>query len=127
MPQQKKGLLGEQAALDHLLAAGLTLVELNYRCRLGEIDLIMQEPSALGSTLVFVEVRYRNTQQFGGAAASVNPTKQKKIIRAAQHFLKTHTRLGKQPARFDVVALTGKPEDPELRWIRQAFTQLPTR
>jgi putative endonuclease len=119
--RKDKGPLGEQAALDHLLGAGLTLIERNYRCRLGEIDLIMTDPLMLPETLVFLEVRYRNTQQFGGAAASVDRTKQKKLIRTAQHFLKTHPNLRKQPARFDVIALKGKPEEPDLRWIKQAF------
>ena len=121
MQQKDKGLSGEQAALDHLLKAGLTLVERNYNCRMGEIDLIMTDRSALTKTLVFIEVRYRNTQQFGGAAASVDTGKQKKLIRTAQHFLKKHRQLNLLPARFDVIALSGNPEQPDLCWIRQAF------
>ena len=121
MHRKDKGPLGEQIALAHLLGAGLSLIERNYSCRLGEIDLIMTDQSTLTETLVFFEVRYRNTQQFGGAAASVNTIKQKKLIRTAEHFLKTHTKLRKLPARFDVIALSGKPTEPELRWIRQAF------
>lgn len=121
MQRQDKGASGEQAALDHLLKAGLTLVARNYSCRLGEIDLIMTDRSALTETLVFLEVRYRNTQQFGGAAASVDTGKQKKLIRTARHFLKTHRKFGLLPARFDVIALSGNPEHPDLYWIRQAF------
>jgi putative endonuclease len=119
--RKDKGPRGEQVALDHLLIAGLTLLERNYSCKLGEIDLIMTDRTALTETLVFIEVRYRNTQQFGGAAASVDWGKQKKVIRTAQHFLKTHRKLGLLPARFDVIALSGNPEQPDLCWIRQAF------
>ncbi|MEE4282845.1 MAG: YraN family protein [Pseudomonadales bacterium] len=121
MQRKDKGPLGEQTALDHLLGAGLTLIERNYSCKLGEVDLIMTDQSALAETLVFFEVRYRNTQQFGGAAASVDAVKQKKLIRTAHHFLKTHPKLRKLPARFDVIALSGKPAEPDLRWIKQAF------
>lgn len=123
MQRKDKGPRGEQVALDHLLQAGLTLVERNYSCRLGEIDLIMTDRTALTQTLVFLEVRYRNTQQFGGAAASVDPGKQKKLIRTAQHFLKTHRKFVLLPARFDVIALSGNLEQPDLCWIRQAFQQ----
>jgi putative endonuclease len=108
----------EDKALQHLLRHGLTLVARNYRvahgpsARAGEIDLIMREADG---TLVFVEVRSRATPGHGGAAASVSLSKQRSIIRAAQHFLMTWPRL--PPCRFDVVAL----DDEALTWLRGAF------
>jgi putative endonuclease len=105
----------EDRALAHLMASGLTLLARNYRTPGrggGEIDLVMRER---GGTLVFVEVRKRTTRDFGGAAASVNATKQRRIIFAARHYL---MRLASPPpCRFDVVVV----EDGEVQWLRAAF------
>jgi putative endonuclease len=91
---------------------GLRLVERNYRCKGGEIDLIMHTPAG---ELVFVEVRQRASRAFGGAAASVTGTKQRRLVLAAQHYL---ARLARVPAcRFDVVAIDGG----RLEWIENAF------
>lgn len=113
------GRRGEDAALGHLESAGLTLLERNYRCRGGEIDLVMQE----GSTLVLVEVRLRASGEFGGAAASVGPRKQRRIALAARHMMLARPRYRRMPARFDVVAIErdGRGGAVEIRWIRDAF------
>ena len=113
-PTQRRGFLAEQRALDYLLARGLVLLERNFRARCGEIDLVMRD----GPGLVFVEVRYRASLTWGGAAASVTPAKQQRVRRAAQTWVAA--RLGSRglPAcRFDVVALEGE----DLEWIRGAF------
>jgi len=112
------GLAAEDRALEHLRAQGLRLIARNYRCRLGEIDLVMLH----GTTLVLIEVRYRASAAFGGAAASVTASKQRRLILAAQHLLATRKELRRLRARFDVVALDGALEQPEIRWIRNAFT-----
>ncbi|HEY9099747.1 MAG TPA: YraN family protein [Thiobacillus sp.] len=113
-----KNLLGQSAekrAERFLTSHGLTLVARNWHCRFGEIDLIMQD----GPTTVFVEVRLRNRSDFGGAAASVTPVKQKKLLAAARQYLATLRTL--PPCRFDVVALTGEaPPD----WIKNAFDDI---
>ncbi|HEY0634394.1 MAG TPA: YraN family protein [Gammaproteobacteria bacterium] len=111
-----RGALAEQAACDYLTTQGLKLQTRNYRCRSGEIDLIMRD----GDTLVFVEVRYRSTMRFGGAAASIDITKQQKLIRAAQTFL-GEQHLTNAPCRFDVV--TVHPHDGTMRveWIPNAI------
>jgi len=109
------GRRGEDAALRHLESAGLTLLERNYRCRGGEIDLVMQE----GGTLVLVEVRLRSSEEFGGAAASVGPGKQRRVAHAARHLLLTHPPYRGMPARFDVVAIDRGAA--EISWIRDAF------
>lgn len=106
-----RGAVAEQVAADYLSKQGLALVERNFRCRLGEIDLIMRD----GHTLVFVEVRQRTSQQFGGAAASIDSRKQQKLIATAQLYL---AHLGKiPPCRFDALLLQGD----DVRWIRDAF------
>jgi putative endonuclease len=91
------------------------LITKNYRARYGEIDLILKDKA----TIVFAEVRSRNSMVFGGAAASVTYTKQQKIIKTAMHYLLTHKLHNKMPMRFDVIAFEGKTE--ELHWIKHAF------
>ncbi len=109
---------GEARALAHLERQGLTLVQRNYRvaagpnARGGEVDLILREPDG---TLVFVEVRARRSAAFGGAAASVSASKQRRLVFAAQHFLRRYSAL--PPCRFDVVAIDGE----SVQWLRGAF------
>lgn len=110
-----QGQQAEDLALTHLQRQGLRLVARNYRCKGGEIDLIMQD----GATLVFVEVRYRKSARFGGALESVTPLKQARIIHSAGHYLARH-RLN-PPARFDVVALEPGGEMLRVQWVRDAF------
>ena len=113
-----KTLLGQSAekrAEAFLESRGLIFVARNWRCRFGEIDLIMQD----GATRVFVEVRLRSRNEFGGAAASVTPAKQKRLLAAAHQYLTTLKTL--PPCRFDVVALSGDaPPD----WIKNAFDDM---
>ncbi|MEQ1684583.1 MAG: YraN family protein [Burkholderiaceae bacterium] len=109
---------GEALALAHLKRQGLTLVQRNYRvaagpnARGGEVDLILRERDG---TLVFVEVRARSSAAFGGAAASVTASKQRRLVFAAQHFLRRYNVL--PPCRFDVVAIDGD----SVQWLRGAF------
>lgn len=109
-----KGVLAEQLAAHYLQQRGLKLLAQNYRCRAGEIDLIMQDDD----TLVFVEVRLRSNPAFGGAAGSIDRRKQQRIIRTAQHYLATLSLL--PPCRFDALLL----EDTEgntAQWLKNAF------
>ncbi len=112
--QQRAGRAAEDRALRHLEAAGLELVARNFRCRWGEIDLVVQERQ----TLVFVEVRYRRNARFGSAAESVDTRKQQKLIRTAQTFLNQNPGWSQYPARFDIVAIE---EPQEVDWIKNAF------
>lgn len=114
---QARGRAAEEAALHFLESRGCTLVERNYRCRLGEIDLVMRD----GGSLVFVEVRARDSDAFGGAAASIDFRKQRRLAAAARHFLMTHPGAAVLPARFDVVAIAGSGREDVPRWIRAAF------
>jgi putative endonuclease len=105
----------EREAERYLQDQGLRSLASNYRCRQGEIDLIMQQ----GNTLVFVEVRYRSSPSFGSAAESITRSKQKKIIAAARHYISS--RHSQEPAcRFDVVAIAGG-SGRRVDWIRDAF------
>lgn len=109
--RQLSGDAAEDAALVHLRDAGLVLVQRNFRCRGGEIDLIMQE----GKGLVFVEVRARSSISHGGALASITPAKQRRLLLAAHVFLQRYQQV---PAcRFDVVCI----DDGHLQWLRDAI------
>ncbi len=110
-----RGDAGEDEELAYLQAQGLRLLQRNYRTPGrggGEIDLIMQ---ARDGTVVFVEVRKRSRTDHGGAAASIGPVKQRRIIFAAQHYLLRWRQL--PPARFDVVTI----ETQGLQWLQAAF------
>ena len=102
-PAQSTGDAAEQAALHFLEHQGLTLVQRNFRCKTGEIDLIMRD----GTTLVFVEVRFRQSSRFGDGAASVTWRKQQRLIRAAQHYLQ-RSRQTDRLCRFDVLSAARK-------------------
>jgi putative endonuclease len=110
-PLQSQGRAWEQFALGWLRARGLALVEANFRCKGGEIDLVMRE----GETIVFVEVRQRDGAGHGGAAASITPAKVRRLRCAAQVWLLRLERA--PPCRFDVVAVDGQRVD----WIRNAI------
>ena len=109
-----RGNAAEDAALVHLQQHGLRLLERNYRTPGrggGEIDLIMRESDG---TVVFVEVRLRRSAAFGGAGASIQINKQKRIVFAARHYL--HGLRALPPCRFDVVLV-----EQTIHWIRSAF------
>ncbi|RZT29630.1 putative endonuclease [Cupriavidus agavae] len=107
-----RGAQAEDRALAYLQRQGLAPVERNYRCKGGEIDLIMR---AGDGTLVFVEVRQRRGRGFGGAAQSITPAKQRRVLLAASHYL---AALGQvPPCRVDVVAI----EPGRLDWLANAF------
>ncbi len=112
------GQAAEDRALAHLVAHGLEPVARNFRCRVGEIDLVMLH----GQSLVFVEVRSRKHSRFASAAESVDLRKQRKLARAAAFFLLRKPAFRHHPVRFDVVALDGpSPERYAIQWLRDAF------
>lgn len=104
----------ESTARDWLQSKGLHFIAANVHERGGEIDLIMRE----GNTTVFVEVRYRRSAQFGGAAASVNRSKQHKLLQTARLWLARHNgSFDTVDCRFDVLAFTGN----DVEWFKDAF------
>lgn len=107
------GRRAERSALRYLRKQGLKFVEANYACRAGEIDLIMCDRDVL----VFIEVRARNSGRYGGAAASVTPDKQQRIIQTAEHFLLSNPDFRDKSSRFDVLAVQGT----HISWLPGAF------
>jgi putative endonuclease len=117
-PRHLAGAAAEELVAAYLSARGLTLLARNLRCKAGEIDLVCQD----GELLVMVEVRLRAGPSFGGALASVTPSKQRKLRRAAQVALRRNPAWRARRLRFDVVGLQGSPQGGhEIAWIRDAF------
>jgi putative endonuclease len=105
----------EDVAAAYLQRRGLKLIVRNYRCRFGEIDLIARE----GKTLVFIEVRMRASDGFGGAAASITAAKRGKLLRTARHYLSATARA---PAcRFDALLVSGS--DNSIAWLKNAIEE----
>jgi putative endonuclease len=109
------GAQAEQLAALYLQQQGLKLLQSNYRCRFGEIDLICQQKDVL----VFVEVRLRSNSAFGGAAASIDARKQGKLLRSARHYLATLPHI--PPCRFDAI-LMQSVDSHGIEWVKNAFT-----
>ena len=108
----------EEFAKQFLLQQGLTFIDSNVHCRQGEIDLVMQE----GQTLVFVEVKYRKNNYFGGAISAVSLSKQNKIKHCVAFFLhKAKLNEYNTPCRVDVIALEGDIDRPQVTWLKNAF------
>jgi len=114
-PRHRAGREAEERAAQRLCAAGLRILHRNYRCRMGELDIVARD----GDTLVIAEVRLRSSRRFGGAAASITPAKRGRIVRATRHLLARYPSLQKRPVRFD--ALLVSATDSPIEWLRGAF------
>lgn len=112
MNSNASGKQAEAFAATFLQQKGLKLLEKNYRCRFGEIDLVLLD----GDTLVFAEVRMRRNRDFGGPEASITARKRAKLLRSARHYLGGRRNFA--PCRFDAVLLSGANE---VLWIKNAF------
>ncbi|MEG1052897.1 MAG: YraN family protein [Janthinobacterium sp.] len=106
--KREQGRQAEDDALAYLLLQGLVLLQRNYLCKGGELDLIMRD----GASVVFVEVRLRSSTTYGGALASITPAKQRRMVVAAQTWLLTQKTL--PPCRFDALAIDGG----RIRWLK---------
>lgn len=113
------GARAEQWACELLHRNGLKIKTRNYRTRRGEVDIIAED----GDTLVFVEVRLRANQKFGGAKESITPRKQRRIILASQQYLQQLPGGNSHACRFDTICISQKPgaTDHETEWIKNAF------
>jgi putative endonuclease len=116
-PLQAKGHWAETIACQYLESQQLTCVLRNYRCRAGEIDLIMLD----NKVLVFVEVRYRRQSSYGSPTETIQRRKQQKIYRAATHYLINTAQYDKVSIRFDVVGIQMAGTTPQIDWIQHAF------
>ncbi len=113
-----RGKATEAFAKQYLLQQGLHFIDQNVHCRRGEIDLVMKD----GHTFVFVEVKYRKSSAFGGAISAVSPSKQNKIKHCVAFFLhKINLNEYNTPCRFDVIALEGDINQPQVTWLKNAF------
>lgn len=112
-----RGNEAEERACRYLQRQGLSLTARNYRSPFGEIDIVMQD----GPVLVFVEVRYRASSDFGLAAETVDARKQARLRATAEHYLQNTPRASKKACRFDIVAITGDGEDGDFSWLRDVF------
>jgi putative endonuclease len=112
---QQIGAGAEQRAADFLQTAGFEILLRNYRCRTGELDIVARGTGVL----VVAEVRLRNSEQFGGAAASITWRKRQRIVRAARHLLGTHREFAALPVRFDVLIV--HPDARPVEWLKAAF------
>jgi putative endonuclease len=112
------GFDAEQLATRYLVREGAQLIDRNFRCRLGEIDIIASD----GNCLAFVEVRYRGPGSYSRAGSTVDHSKQRKIIRTAAIYCTLHTRYANRTTRFDVVAIDGTMNgNYRIDWIKDAF------
>lgn len=107
----------EDLAMAHAMREGLRLIARNYTSRFGELDLVMHDREIV----VFLEVRYRKSEGFGGALESVGRAKRERLSKAASLFLQANPALAHHPCRFDVMAISGNPENPNINWQRNAF------
>jgi putative endonuclease len=108
----------EKLAAQQLVQQGLKIVAENYLCKMGEIDIIARD----NQDLVFIEVRYRKSEAYGGSLASVDKKKQHRVILAASHYLQKHKLTNKIACRFDVIAITGSLNQLRYNWIKGAFS-----
>ena len=114
--RKESGRFGEQMAMDFLQRKGMTLLEQNYTCRLGEIDLVFRD----GETLVFVEVKLRFNSFFGPAALAVTSRKQRKIATVAKYYM-MERKLIRPLVRFDVIGVEKENEKWTCKYYRNAF------
>jgi putative endonuclease len=115
-PRHAVGKAGEEAAVQYLCQHGYRILERNYRCRFGEIDLIARD----GRTLAFVEVKTRRSQKYGPAAAAVTLEKQRHLIKASQVYL-IQRKKAAEFCRFDVVTIEMDAQQPRIELIKDAF------
>ena len=115
--RQSLGKSGEDLACGELRRRGYAILERRYRSRYGEIDIVAR----CGTTLVFVEVKARSGQAFGGGSAAVTCAKQRRIVRMAEDFL-VRRRIVDQPCRFDVVTVDVGQGEPRIEVYTHAFT-----
>ncbi len=125
----KKGQYAENIALKYLESQGLSIIQSNFSCKMGEIDLIMND----ADFLIFIEVRYRKKTQFGHPLETITYTKQQKIIKTIQFFLMKHPKYQQFPCRIDAVAIYSNTvnknnkaenitaEDLKIEWVKDAI------
>lgn len=115
--QLNRGQSAERHAERFLRNKGLKLLHRNYTTKAGEIDLVMIDENEW----VFIEVRYKRSDDWANPAESITPQKQRKIIKAAQHYLLKFDKQNNKACRFDVILMSGELYSPRIEWIQHAF------
>lgn len=120
----EKGVQAETIALNYLTSKGLQILKQNFRCRRGEIDLIMKDSTTCSKLeqapeLVFIEVRYRSRDDYGSALESVTQYKVRRIIHTATYFQMKFREFEAWPCRFDIVTIS---PGSQVDWLQSAFT-----
>jgi putative endonuclease len=114
----ERGKITETFAENYLIKQGLTSIDRNVHCRQGEIDLVMRDDDII----VFIEVKYRKNNHFGGAIEAVSIAKQNKIRHCVAYFFQqANLNEYNTPCRFDVIALEGNINQPQVTWLKNAF------
>ncbi len=111
------GQLAENLSGEFLQQQGLCILEKNYRCKAGELDIIAKHHDSI----VFVEVRFRKNIAFGNPLETVTLSKKKKLIKAALHYLQRNKNHAKKPCRFDVISVTIRQNQYQYEWVQHAF------
>ena len=111
------GKIAEDIAANTLSKEGIKLLDRNFRCRFGEIDLIGLDQNIL----VFIEVRYRHNESHMAAVETIDRHKCKKLVRTSEYYLNKHRNYQSYQCRYDVIAITGELDRPAIEWIKNAF------
>ena len=114
---ESRGKQAEALAAYFLTRQGLRIIASNFRCRLGELDLIAIDADCL----VFIEVRYRQNNQMMDVSETLTADKQRKLIKASQFFLSNHRQYHHHNCRYDFIGVTGELDNPDIEWIKNAF------
>jgi putative endonuclease len=114
----ESGRKAERIARRFLEKRGLRLIVANYRCRYGELDLVMHDKRRL----IIIEIRYRRDRSFMSPGESIDAAKRQRIARASLHFIQHNPQHQRWPVRFDVVSLSGPLDDTDIDWMPGAFT-----
>jgi len=113
----QRGHSAEKRAYDYLRKHGLKLLERNFRTPFGEIDLVMKHKE----TVIFIEVRFRRSENFGSPAETIDSRKQARLRASAEYYIQNNQHAADRPCRFDVVAISGEVNDKNLLWLKNAF------
>lgn len=116
-PKQAIGNHAENLAKQFLQSKGLVLVKAQFRCQMGEIDLIMKHRNEL----IFIEVRFRDNSRYGAPFETITYAKRQKLIRTALYFQLCHPWTEYYSSRFDVISISGEQLNPKITWIPNAF------
>ena len=116
-PANHAGKIAEDIAAQYLSNQGLKLIDRNFHCRFGEIDLIALDKEIL----TFIEVRYRKNEQYLAVVETIDQHKCRKIIISSEYYLSKHKNYRSYQCRYDVIAITGELNKPVIEWIKNAF------